>query len=115
MRTVVLSLFMLVIGFIVLQSYSGGAPAGYSGSPTDNQTCAQSSCHDGGSPVPITGWINTSIPEDGYHPDSTYQIVLSTIHLGAIRFGFCLSVQDIFGNQVGELASSSGTQLRGLG
>jgi hypothetical protein len=99
----------------MLQSYSGGAPAGYSGSPVDNQTCAQSSCHDGGTPIPVTGWIDTSIPEEGFKPDSTYQIVLSAAHLGASRFGFCLSAQDLFGNQVGELIGSSGTQLRGAG
>lgn len=94
-------------------SYSAGAPPGYSGSPFEN-TCAESTCHTD-TPTEVFGWIESNIPNDGFIADSTYSITVSAIHIGAVRFGFCLSPQDAFGNLQGELLNFSDTQLRGLG
>lgn len=94
-------------------AYSAGAPPGYSGSPNES-TCGESTCHSD-TPTQITGWIDTDIPSDGFIADSSYSITVNALHLGALRFGFCLSPQDAFGNLQGELLNDNNTQLRGLG
>ena len=97
-----------------MQSYAGGAPPAVSGSPFEN-TCAQSTCHTGTSVTTIAGWIETNIPNEGFELDSSYTVTVSSVHIGAAKFGFCFSPQNAFGSQIGELLSINGTQLRGGG
>lgn len=113
-HTRIVSLFFCLATLsILIQSYSAGSPAGYTGSPIDNKSCAFSSCHGGKETK--SNWINTTIPSTGFKSDSVYKISLNPIHLGATKFGFTLATQDLFGNQVGELTAGSGSQLIGGG
>ncbi|MBN4081809.1 T9SS type A sorting domain-containing protein, partial [bacterium AH-315-C07] len=92
-------------------SYSTGAPAGYTGSPSDDRTCAFASCH-GGSATKKSNWITTDIPNTGYIPDNTYEITVAAVDTGRSKFGFSLSPQDENGNLIGVLISSNGTQTQ---
>lgn len=77
---------LLIPAMIVLMAPSGGAPAGYTGSPLDGQDC--SSCHSPGPAMNIDNLITTTIPTEGYTPGETYTIVFSTGDLTAEKYGF---------------------------
>ncbi|MCX6277070.1 MAG: T9SS type A sorting domain-containing protein [Bacteroidetes bacterium] len=89
---------------------SGGAPAGYTNSPGDGQNCSH--CM-GGSVVPVTGWITSDIPADGYVPGTNYTITVTVTGTG--KKGFEVSPQDLSGNLIGSLTAGTGNKLVGSG
>ncbi|MBL0097318.1 MAG: hypothetical protein IPP46_13165 [Bacteroidetes bacterium] len=71
-RTFTLISIFLVTIIILLQtsgneaiSNNTGAPAGRTGSPFDNATCAASNCHSGTATVSPTQIISSNIPVTG--------------------------------------------------
>lgn len=106
LATLVLGLFF--IGFNHLNSNPTGAPAGYSGSPADGQTCGN--CH-GVTPTVATSGITTDIPQTGYIPGSTYTITINSTGNG--RKGFQVSPQNNNGTLLGTLISGPSTQIVG--
>lgn len=95
-----------------VHSYTTGAPAGYTGSPSDGFTCARSGCHVG----PHTnqpGWITSDIPANGYIPGQTYNLTASVTQNGVTKFGFQLSPQDASGNLIGTMTATANTKLVG--
>jgi len=89
---------------------SGGAPAGYTGSPGDGQNCIH--CM-GGSATAVTGWITSDVPSTGYKNDSTYTITVTAAVAGTK--GFEVSPQDLLGNLVGTLTAGTDNHLVGTG
>lgn len=86
---------------LFLMSNSAGSIGGKSGSIGDNgSTCTD--CH-GGTATPMTGWITTTVPPEGYTPGQTYTITATGTHSGVVKFGFELTVEDSQGNKVGTL------------
>jgi len=72
-------------------SNNAGAPAGHTGSPSDNKTCATTGCHLGSAVIPTPGIITSNIPTSGYLPGSTYTITCSVSQAGINEFGFQVS------------------------
>lgn len=76
-----------------------GAEPGYTGSPGDSgRNCTV--CH-GGAAVLVDNWIISDIPAEGYTPGDTYTITAINNEIGATRFGFEVSPQDLQGNYMG--------------
>lgn len=92
----------LVGMYILLTAYSSGSPGGKSGSPGDNNiNCTQ--CHSG-IPNPVTGWITTNIPPQGYTPGETYTVTATGTHTGVIRLGFECTAEEVSGTKTGTFA-----------
>jgi len=78
-----------------------GTDPGYTGSPGDSlKNCT--ACH-GGTAYPIDGWVTSNIPEVGYEPGKTYQITVANKEVGATRFGFEVSPQNLAGDLMGSM------------
>lgn len=108
-----LAVFFSEINRVV--SYSSGAPAGFTGSPFDGQTCA-TYCHYGTPEIPQPGIISSNIPPSGYIPGNTYTITASIVKPGHTKFGFQISPMDNEGNVLGSMNEvSSETQIIGMG
>lgn len=90
--------------------YPGGSPAGYTGSPGDGKDCVQ--CH-GGTSTPVTGWITSDIPVEGYIPGNTYNITVTLT--GSGKKGFEVSPQNASGDLLGILVAGVGSKLTGSG
>jgi hypothetical protein len=90
--------------------YPSGAPAGYTGSPSDGKDCTH--CHNG-TASDVDGWITSNAPETGYVPGETYDITLTVASGG--KKGFEISPQSFSGNLQGELHAVAGTKLVGSG
>ncbi|MBM3404656.1 MAG: hypothetical protein FJY10_07170 [Bacteroidetes bacterium] len=98
---------ILIAGFSgTNKMYPSGAPPGYSNSPGDGKNCTF--CH-GGTVTPVTGWITSDIPVDGYVPGTTYNITFSSS--GAGDKGFEVSPQDLLGTQMGTLIAGGNNQI----
>jgi hypothetical protein len=106
-----------LIAFVILMAGFGGselktstgAPPGNTNSPADGQNCTH--CM-GGTAVPVTGWITSDIPTDGYYPDSLYTITVTATGTG--KKGFEVSPQDLPGNLIGTLTAGTGNKLVGV-
>lgn len=106
----------LLAGIILLLSsyggdecdYPSGSPAGYTNSPGDGKNCTQ--CH-GGSASPVTGWITSDIPAEGYTAGTTYNLTVTVS--GSGHKGFEVSPQNTAGDQLGTLIAGSGSNLTG--
>lgn len=85
-----------------LISNVNGPPAGNTGSPADNKTCARSGCHNG-TASSITGVFSSNIPSAGYTPGQTYTISALVGMMGIVRYGFQITPQDPAGNMMGTL------------
>lgn len=85
-----------------IQSNSQGAPAGNTGSPFDNKTCARSGCHPGTASF-VSGIISSNVPPTGYIPGSTYTITCSCSQSGINRWGFEVSPMNPAGALQGNL------------
>lgn len=87
MKTISFILFTFIVGIVLTSSvmYHAGSPGHKTGSPGDGNNCTQ--CH-AGSAVQSTGWIESSIPVEGYVPGSVYQVIVHGSHAGAQRYGF---------------------------
>jgi hypothetical protein len=106
----ILAILIGLPAIILLYANSNGSPGGYSGSPGDNnQTCT--SCHSG-SAINQSGWITSTIPAEGYTPGQTYQITVSGVHTGVVRFGFELTAENSSGQKVGTFAITESTRTK---
>ncbi|MFY7733559.1 MAG: choice-of-anchor V domain-containing protein [Bacteroidia bacterium] len=102
-----LALAIFFIGYNQLTSNPTGAPAGYSGSPADGQTCAN--CH-GGSAVPATNVLTSNVPAAGYVPGTNYTITVS-VSGSTARKGFQVSPQNSSGVLMGTLTAGTGNRV----
>ena len=97
-------LFLLIISIpviLLLLSNSSGSVGGKSGSiGDDGHTCTD--CHSG-TATPMSNWISTNVPAEGYTPGQTYSITATGTHNGVVKFGFELTVEDSQGNKTGTL------------
>ncbi len=96
-----LSAFILTV-HITTRSVSNnqGAPAGHTGSPFDNKTCARSQCHNT-TATPLTGLITSTVPPSGYVPGTTYTITCSCSQSGINKWGFQVSPMNASGMLLG--------------
>lgn len=87
MKIITLSIAAIILVFFTTAGvlYHNGSPGKKTGSPGDGSNCTQ--CHTGAA-VTGTAWITTSIPAEGYTPDSIYSITIHGSHAGAQRYGF---------------------------
>lgn len=98
-----LSVFILAVHLTThTVSNNQGAPAGNTGSPFDNKTCARSQCHNTIA-TPLTGLITSNIPPSGYVPGTTYTITCSCIQPGINKWGFQVSPMNASGTLQGTL------------
>lgn len=104
-----LFLGVVFIGFNQLNSNPTGAPAGYSGSPADGQTCGN--CH-GVTPTTATNVLTSNVPTAGYTPGQSYTITV-TIAGSSARKGFEVSPQNDNGVMQGTIASGTGSSIIG--
>lgn len=96
-------------------SSPGGAPAGATGSPGDNNlTCARSGCH-AGTASPQAGLISSNVPLSGYVPGETYQITVSITQNGISKWGFQASPQNSNGVLLGTLTLTDPSRTRFIG
>jgi hypothetical protein len=102
-----LALAIFFIGYNQLTSNPLGAPAGYSGSPADGQTCAN--CH-GGSAVEVNNVLTSDVPTTGYVPGTNYTITVA-ITGASTRKGFQVSPQNSSGVLMGTLTAGSGNKV----
>jgi hypothetical protein len=107
LSTLVLAVFF--IGFNQLTSNPLGAPAGYSGSPADGQTCT--SCH-GGTANAATNVLTSNVPNTGYVAEATYTITV-TVSGSSARKGFEVSPQNTNGTLIGTIAAGTGSKIVG--
>lgn len=102
-----------------VHSNGGGAPAGYTGSPLENnnRTCSSTNggCHGGGGVSFQNGLVTSNVPECGYTPGQTYSITVYVTSANRTKFGFSISPQLTNGNTGGSMIASPGTQLNGGG
>ena len=84
-----------------------GSPGGYTGSPGDGSNCSIA-CH-GGSTSPVTGWVTSNVPADGYTPGATYTITVTAT--GSGNKGFECSPQSLSGSLIGTVTPGSGNKL----
>ncbi len=106
------TLFLSVAFTSGVYAYPGGAPAGYTGSPGDGQTCTKSGCHNG-TATTVSGWITSTIPAAGYTPGTNYTMTVSVT--GSGNHGFEVSPQNVSGTLLGTLIAGSGNKLVGSG
>lgn len=108
MRKVILIGVTSALGLMVLASFESlrhgkkdGTEPGYTGSPGDSlKNCT--ACH-GGRAVTVDGWIASTIPAEGYTPGERYTIIATNTEMGATRFGFSISPQNIAGDLLGTM------------
>jgi len=90
--------------------YPSGAPAGYTGSPGDGQSCT--ACH-GGTASTISGILTSDVPPTGYIAGNTYTFTVTLT--GSGKKGFEASPQSPAGALLGTLIAGSGNHLTGSG
>ncbi|MGL5891117.1 MAG: choice-of-anchor V domain-containing protein [Bacteroidia bacterium] len=103
-----------VVAFVGIQpaiSSTGGAPAGRTGAPGDNNGATCTGCH-AGTPTNQQGIITTNIPASGYAPGFTYQISATFASAGRTKYGFQASPQDGAGNRVGTFVATNATETQ---
>ena len=109
MKRIIYAVPFLFLGYLLLLSYSSGAPTGYTGSPGDNgNTCR--ACHSGGAAVTPTVTL-TGIPAQGYTPGQTYTLTLDVSGVNNPRTGFEGCVENASHQKTGTLSNTdSNTQ-----
>lgn len=110
------SILVIVLALVCFQfsevvAFSSVPPSGRAGAPNDGTSCI--GCHSGNQPVNLIGVIETDIPNEGYAPGETYNIIIASgaERQGKTRYGFQLTPQDDQGNLVGSLTQVSGTNI----
>lgn len=109
---------MLLMDFNTKDVHSNntGAPAGNTGSPGDNSTCGNSSCHNNNvTPQLGTLVISSNVPSGGYISGNTYTISVIAGHNTLSKFGFQVSPQATNGTQKGTLVVTDNTQMQLVG
>lgn len=100
----------VIFAITILTAYSGGAPMGKTGSPGDNYiNCSQ--CHNG-PPQQALAWITTDIPASGYISGTTYTVIVTANHSGAVKAGFQLCAEDNSNQKQGELIPTNLTETK---
>ncbi len=61
---------------------------------------------------PLSGWITSNIPPEGYTPGQTYNVTAVGNHTGVVLFGFELTAEDAQGNKVGTLTVTDPLQTQ---
>ena len=92
MKKWTLVLIVLLPAFLLLIAFSEGPPAGYTGSPLDEQNCTF--CHGYLPAGNLSGWISSNIPAEGYIAGETYTIAVSAIGIVAVRMGFQITAEN---------------------
>lgn len=107
-----LSLILLLPAAVLLMAYTGGPPAGNTGSPLDGQDCTF--CHGPGPAVQASNWITSNIPVTGYEPGVNYTITITVVELVAEKYGFQIT-SETGTAKVGEwvITDPTRTQLEG--
>jgi hypothetical protein len=108
MKKTIFTVMIAIVAIITLESFQSigfgkkdGTEPGYTGSPGDSlRNCTV--CH-GGTAYPIDGWITSNVPSGGFIPGATYTITATNTEVGATRFGFSISPQNLMGNLLGKL------------
>ncbi len=99
---------VLLTGFVLAFSSSGGPPDGKTGRPGEG-TCAD--CHSGGSgtadSTELAGFAGAV-----YVPDSTYHLTLTARYRGATRWGFELTAVNQSGARAGQLTVTDPTNTQ---
>ncbi len=109
MKKFIYSVPFLFLAYLLLLSYSSGAPAGRTGSPGDNGNSCRA-CHSGGSAVNPTITLN-GIPAQGYMPGQTYTLTLDVSGVNNPRTGFEACVENASHQKTGALSNAdSNTQ-----
>jgi hypothetical protein len=117
-----LLIFLLVLSWEIHHNiaitFPAGAPAGYTGSPSDGNSCAVAGCH-GASAQAGTGLFSINATNNQYMPGQEY--VVSVSINGSGRKGFQISPQNVStGALMGTLlntttSGTAGTQIVGSG
>lgn len=90
----------------MMYSFTGGNPAGLSGSPGDNgSTCTN--CHSGGS-FGMQAEITTDIPDTGYQLGQTYNITVKASGSSANKHGFNMVAENANNTKVGTFSDNGG-------
>jgi hypothetical protein len=90
--------------------YPDGSPGGRTGSPGDGgATCT--GCHSGSS-QDAANWITSDIPVSGYVPGQTYTITASATHVGAGKFGFEVTAEDLANAKKGTFVITDAAQTK---
>lgn len=111
MKSIYKILYILIIPVaFVFYASSSGSPGGKSGSPGDGgSTCTD--CHVG-TASPVSGWVTSNIPAQGYTPGQTYQITVTGAQAGAGRYGFELTAETAAGSKTGSFAITEAARTR---
>jgi len=114
-----------VIGVLLVSTISKNAESkkegtpvevdgGYSGGTFENgRTCISSDCHTGNASY-RDSIISVSIGPEGYRQWFVYDVTVTLSEPGINRFGFQASPQDINGNPIGKLISTSARTQKNL-
>jgi hypothetical protein len=108
-KKLLFSLALLVVAAVTISFttfYPSGSPGGYTNSPLDGANCTH--CHPG-SASPVSNYITTDIPAEGYFGGFTYNITVS--YTGSGKKGFELTCEDSNNTKVGVLHQGSGTKM----
>ncbi|MFK5889769.1 MAG: T9SS type A sorting domain-containing protein [Flavobacteriaceae bacterium] len=103
---------------LILISNSGGANAGFTGSPSDVNNCKV--CHVGADTNTTYGVsvnVNTNIPAGGYALGQTYTITVTQTFSGAAtKHGFEITAENGVGSNVGTfvITDATNTQFKGV-
>ncbi|TVR76290.1 MAG: T9SS C-terminal target domain-containing protein [Chitinophagaceae bacterium] len=105
---VLLCFFFITLHFMQnVQSYSIGAPSGFSGAPGNfNNTCAGAGCHFG-TTTEVYNNIIANIDTSGYLPGESYTINTFISHPDRNVFGFQMTAQTLDGQYLGTFLSNS--------
>ena len=106
MKKIILTIASFYTLSLVLNAFSTGGPAGNTGSPFDNSTCA-SACHNTTNVGTVD--ITTDIPQEGYTPGETYNITITGSTATSQKYGFQFAAQDPSGAVLGELIGDGQT------
>ncbi|NPA43388.1 MAG: T9SS type A sorting domain-containing protein [Chlorobi bacterium] len=111
MKKILLFGFPLLFTGLFLMRYTGGPPAGYTGSPGDRNSCT--ACHAAANTYNPTVNLTHNIPASGYVPGATYQLTLS-VQSASRKHGFQLTAEDAQGQKQGTFQSlDANTQTAG--
>lgn len=111
MKKYISILAFAAVSFLLLNSYSNGAPNKASGSPGDNnQNCTQSGCHVG-TAQQVANMISTDIPSTGWEAGKTYNVTFSISETSISKFGFEVTAEDAQNKKVGTFTATANTKL----
>jgi hypothetical protein len=81
---------------MIMSSYSPGATSTSTGNQSNSNGTNCTSCHSSFALNTSKTFITTNIPAEGYKPDSTYTVTVSTAKAGITKYGFQVHPTDSF-------------------